>query len=59
MLALLPQRKRIAELLREDEQLREDLQNATSKDEADGIRADLYAVQHSLFLAGYSPEGEA
>jgi hypothetical protein len=59
MLALTLNHRRIAELLRQDEELREDLQNARTADEAACYRADLHAVQHSLWLAGYTPEAEA
>jgi len=53
-----PNAQRIAQLLEEDRELREMLFEATNPDERECYRQDLHAVQHSLWLAGYSPEDE-
>ena len=51
-----PDNPRIRGLLAEREELEIALQEACSPDEAASIRADLTAVQHSLWLAGYPLE---
>lgn len=54
-----PNASRIRELLRDLEDCREDLANARTAEEAADVRANMNACQHSLWLAGYSPEEEA
>ena len=56
MLALRSNQPRIDALLRELEDAKEDLWLATTKEHADAARADIAALQHSLWLAGYRPE---
>lgn len=59
MLATRPNAKRIAQLLQDLEDCRQDLWLATSKDHADAARAEIHALTHSLWLAGYKAEEDA
>lgn len=50
---------RIRHLLDDLRDLGADLDEATSAPQAADIRADIHAVRHSLWLAGWEPEEEA
>jgi hypothetical protein len=54
--ALRPSAARIGELLIDLAALKLDLADAKMPDEAAFWKAEITALQHSLFLAGYQPE---
>lgn len=59
MIAVRPNATRIANLLRELEEAKQELWLATDRDHAEAARADIASLKHSLWLAGHSDERAA